>query len=166
MFPRQPTYIGFSEVIVLAFIWTSPVQAEENYVELWRHGRYTEALQAVEEASQSTTHLSLAQVRDQSELLFLTGRVDEAIEVRRAVTARQPLPSDLVRLAAQDRLQRRLALPLRYGTMVQDQRRFFHERILLPATTGLWVCFGHPEDTLSSFIPSTTSDKRPPINNF
>jgi tetratricopeptide (TPR) repeat protein len=107
MFPRQPTYIGFSGVIVIAFIWTSPVQAEENYVELWRHGRYTEALQAVEEASQSTTHFSLAQVRDQSELLFLTGRVDEAIEVRRAVTARQPLPSDLVRLAEYQRYRGR-----------------------------------------------------------
>ena len=54
----------------------------------------------------------------------------------------------------QDRLQRRLALPSRYRAMVHDERRFFHERILLPASTGYGCVCGHPEDTLSPFIPS------------
>jgi len=62
---------------------------------------------------------------------------------------------------AQDHLQRRLALSLRYRAMVHNDRRFFHERILLPATTGYGCVCRHPEDTLSSFLTSTTLVARP-----
>ena len=45
---------------------------------------------------------------------------------------------------SQQGLQHRLHLTTGYRAVVDDDRRFFHERILLPVSAGIWVVCGHP----------------------
>jgi tetratricopeptide (TPR) repeat protein len=74
---------------------------------LWSGGRYVEALSALESELGGVLIPSLPLQRDLAELLFLNGRVDEAIDAQKAVTSRHPLPSDLVRLARYQRYRGR-----------------------------------------------------------
>ena len=89
----------------LGFILSAclPAYADDGYHLLWQQGDYAGALEAVRKEISASPYAPLSLRRDSARLLFLNGRVDEAIETQIDVARRHPLPSDLVPLAEYQR---------------------------------------------------------------
>lgn len=90
-----------TSLYLLSFIFSTflPLNAEDGYAHLWQQGEYARALKAAEQEIDATPYPPLPLRRDAARLLFLNGRVDEAIEAQTEIASRHPLPSDLIPLA-------------------------------------------------------------------
>ncbi len=81
----------------------TPVRGDDAYLQLWSQGDYVQALREVQREIDEAPYVTLSLRRDAGSLLFLNGRVDEAIATQRDVARRHPLPSDFVPLAEYQR---------------------------------------------------------------
>jgi tetratricopeptide (TPR) repeat protein len=100
---------GYSTVWILrrfgalVFLWVvlgGIVQAQEgDYRTLWRQGAYVEAVEALEGRFENLSYRPRSMRQDYAELLVITGRIDEAIELLEGIAVGYDAPGVTVRLA-------------------------------------------------------------------